>query len=552
VQAGRQIAEIELGDAQDRMDRLTDSLAVRLLRELGRSRRLPAFREARLGSASFPALKAFLAGEQWFRRAAWDSAAAAYKQAIALDSTFPLPFRRLSRVQAFATNTILDSLSVAYALRAGALNHGLGPRDSLLLAAESLTAAVNETFPRGEWSTLRRLHAMALETTRRYPDDPESWVLLGEVYYHYGSALHTGRRGSLEAFDRAIALDSSFAPSYIHPIEDAFLLDGWEAGRRYTRAYLAQTPTDAYAPSIRLVDQLLDPSLVGSSETLHLLETASTETLLGAWLIMNAGADSAEAAVRVARRLATGLPTDRVRPSSHLSLLGESLLFRGHLREASQILSRDSADGDSVGNSVSRAELALLGAIPPDTAAALFRRWLEHGKLFHARLAAPWWAARRDTASLRQFEWRSDSAARGGASGDARRRGLIAREAARAYLALTRSDTTEALRRFAGLDSLCAGCYLEKLTRVRLLSARGEDRQAGALLESQLVAVLTPFEVVWALERGRVAERLGEREKAINAYRYVAGAWRHADPELHPSVAEAKAAIQRLSGEPRR
>jgi len=53
------------------------------------------------------------------------------------------------------------------------------------------------------------------------------------------------------------------------------------------------------------------------------------------------------------------------------------------------------------------------------------------------------------------------------------------------------------------------------------------------------------------LERARVNERLGNKEKAITAYRFVAEVWLHADPELQPYVAEAKAALMRLAGEPR-
>ena len=49
------------------------------------------------------------------------------------------------------------------------------------------------------------------------------------------------------------------------------------------------------------------------------------------------------------------------------------------------------------------------------------------------------------------------------------------------------------------------------------------------------------------LERGRVAERLGEREKAIESYRFVTEAWRRADPELQPYVGEAREALARLA-----
>ena len=59
------------------------------------------------------------------------------------------------------------------------------------------------------------------------------------------------------------------------------------------------------------------------------------------------------------------------------------------------------------------------------------------------------------------------------------------------------------------------------------------------------------FDVVWALERARVNDRLGNEEEAIEAYAFVADSWRNADPELQPVVEEARAALARLSGEPR-
>jgi len=58
-----------------------------------------------------------------------------------------------------------------------------------------------------------------------------------------------------------------------------------------------------------------------------------------------------------------------------------------------------------------------------------------------------------------------------------------------------------------------------------------------------------PSDVLWYLERARVAERLGERARAMEAYQYVVVAWRRADPELQPYAAEARAALQRLGAE---
>ena len=52
--------------------------------------------------------------------------------------------------------------------------------------------------------------------------------------------------------------------------------------------------------------------------------------------------------------------------------------------------------------------------------------------------------------------------------------------------------------------------------------------------------------VLWELERGRVHERLGNRETAVTAYAFVAAAWAHADSELQPYVAEAREGLKRL------
>src|SRR5439155_18804201 len=84
------LGEIELRESTDRIDRLADSLTVRVLRELGRTRAIGLVRSAPLGSRSLPALKAFLQGEQFLRRSEWDSALTYHQRAIGLDSSFAL------------------------------------------------------------------------------------------------------------------------------------------------------------------------------------------------------------------------------------------------------------------------------------------------------------------------------------------------------------------------------------------------------------------------------------------------------------------------------
>jgi tetratricopeptide (TPR) repeat protein len=548
----RPLAEIELRDAANRMDRLADSLTVRLLRELGRTRRIEAFRTASLGSTSLPALKAFLQGEQWFRRAAWDSAGASYQRAIAVDSTFPLALRRLGQVWGWQRSGF-DSLRNALALRAGALNHGLAPRDSLLVTADSLFASLYATIPVADWATIRRVHAVARELTQRYPDDSESWYVLGEAFYHFGSEMGSNPRQALEAFDRAIVNDSSFAPAYIHPIELAAWLDGPNAAHGYASAYLKLAPTDVNALGIRLADELMEPSRARSPKIEDLLRNASPDALSTTWAAVRHAADSGEAVVEVARMLAAAPEGDApwLSRADRQSRLGASLLYRGHVRQAVEILFENS----SAAIPPQLVEAAILSSFAPDSAAPLFRRWLGGGVVgggVVATITLPWWTAQGDSASIRELERWSDSLIRSAPSAAERDVAAYASQAAQAYLALVRRDTATAVRRLEALpDSLCPLCYFERLTLAQLLSARHDDQKAAKLLDRWHTELLVPSEVIWTLERARVAERLGDREKAARDYQYVADVWRHADAELQPYVTEAREGLTLVAGEPR-
>lgn len=91
-------------------------------------------------------------------------------------------------------------------------------------------------------------------------------------------------------------------------------------------------------------------------------------------------------------------------------------------------------------------------------------------------------------------------------------------------------------------------CFFEKLTLARVLAAGGEDRRAATLLDRWVWAGGgTPSFVLATLERGRIAERLGERDRAARSYRFVAEAWRRADPALGSYVTEAREGLRRLA-----
>ena len=101
VQTGRSLGDIEVREDAQRMDRLADSLTIRILGELNQTRAIASVRQGSLGAASLPALKAFLQGEQFYRRSNWDSAVVSYRRATEADTMFAPAFRRLSNALAW-------------------------------------------------------------------------------------------------------------------------------------------------------------------------------------------------------------------------------------------------------------------------------------------------------------------------------------------------------------------------------------------------------------------------------------------------------------------
>ena len=98
---------------------------------------MAAVRGGGMGSRSFPALKAFLQGEQYYRRGQPDSALRYFERAITLDTLFALAWWRRMGTLAML-GPVNDSVVLASGLKAGALNHGLSPRDSLMVVADSI------------------------------------------------------------------------------------------------------------------------------------------------------------------------------------------------------------------------------------------------------------------------------------------------------------------------------------------------------------------------------------------------------------------------------
>jgi serine/threonine-protein kinase len=555
------IRDLEVRSHRDNVDRLADSLAVRLLGELNRVRQLGAVQLHSLGSSSPVALKAFLQGEQHFRRAAMDSAGLYYERAIELDSTFALAYNRRGSVAWWpSVQTVQPTPPWGWWLRAGELNRGLAVRESLLVAADSMYAAVRTTFAPDSmtWAMLQRLFATLEDADRIYPDDPEIRHRIAEAELHtpiFGRVPERPR----ESFERVVELDSSFTTAYAHLIE----LHGWlqeiELARKSSAAYLARGPDDAVANALRILHAIWDPARGTQAEVESLLDTASLKRFWDVSFPLETLPDSAEPAIQVVRAYLSRDDGD----GYARDYLARVLAFRGHLQEAREIVE----EPETYLSRYVFTELALLGVMEPERAAEVFSRFPRE----LSDLPIPWWASIGDTTSIMDartaFEATSRSDTLSGTEvGWARWR------AAKAdfYLAMARRDTTEALRmasRFPEYHVCNQGCYYQRLTKARLLVAAGRVREAARLLdegsnnaftvdrpvqlEYRPLRVHVPGDVIWRLERARVHESLGNAEQAIRDYEFVEGVWGNADDSLQPMVEESREALQRLRGDVR-
>jgi tetratricopeptide (TPR) repeat protein len=458
--------------------------------------------------------------------------------------------------------------------RATLHNHGLPPRDSLFIVVDSFNLAAEEAAdPETYVSMLFRTLTTVEETVRRYPEDPLAWHVLGEwrMPDHMPWPIASPPARSLEAFTRAIALDPGFGPAYEHMPALLLALGRPDEARRSAATYLALDSTSPHRSETRLAALLLDPSAAARAEAEQMLDTASVSTI---WMTafaqhLASWPDTAETAIRLLRRLGEpgrrvgGGPAWVVDSVMWPRYLGSALAFRGHLREAlavnERLLRQPSASPFS-GFLDPTLDLGLLGIVPDSLARATFDPalgadavWGDFFTQPYLR-GLPWWLSRRDTAALARFGVQAARVARAPSDARAALRARLLGEMSVAFLDLARGDSAAAIRKLRAIpDTLCladnyaANCFHLNLTLARLLAAGGEDRRAGELLERwRWSGGGSPSFVLATLELGRIAERLGDRQKAAECYGFVLAAWRRADPELRPYVAEAREGLARL------
>ncbi len=339
VERGSVLGEVTVGGPANRVGELVDSLGLGLLRVLSRDRPVAAVRRGSVRAVPLPALKAFLRGEQFYRRAMYDSALVAYAEAIEQDSMFAFAFYRMKQVLDWSPVTAgaYDESDV-YARKAHLRNHGQSERDSLMIAADSALLEGGVARP----DLLRLGTARLGQLVRTFPGDPEAWYVLGEALEHAPPGLGQDQPEALSAFDRAVALDSGFAPPWEHLLVLALRYREPDQVRRYALAASTIPGTTDATMSAQLASRLLlDSTALRDEDLRSAVNSAAPVTLfrLGLEFLLDLP-DSAETAVAVLRSLAArniheGESPPRIVDSlMRNQYLAFALTTHGHLREA--------------------------------------------------------------------------------------------------------------------------------------------------------------------------------------------------------------------------
>ncbi len=552
--AGERLARAVVDGPADSILALVDSLSLRLLREIWRSRRpLPSLRVSAITSGSLEAIRAYLRGEQHYRRSQWDSAAAEFGTALDADPAFTLALVRLGQSVGW-----LQGHGSPQAVRLGRAAAELA---ALLPPRERTLVAANRLFQIGQLAALDILRSYLTQ----YPADAEGWYQFANAQYHARTLIAASPQELYAPFDRVRELDPALTPALIRLLEISM-----EEGDslRFADYFAALGRTSAVAEIERF--EMVGRLLWGPADsTVTLLVDAAT----------GLGSDPVRDAVELLRHLTRGslrspdwnrttllraidtlLVVVSASDARYVDLLAEktrTLHALGNLAEARQLSDSIAESAPIIATSVA---LTPLIAGVTSTRSAHVARSLEQadaGDLAEQQLLDYWRALsaltvgdvatarrlaatglERDTAGNRTapflglfkgvLGW-SDIIAGDTTAGLTRLESGL-REAG--YLPWVASNSTPLRFRLAETLALQPATRDKGLRRLRY-SIGPDDRGFGP--PSRLAL-------------GRALEAANDQAGAVEAYRVVVEWWEQADPELQSWVDEAKSRTRPSSG----
>ncbi|CAN5847911.1 hypothetical protein BH23GEM9_BH23GEM9_04620 [soil metagenome] len=525
----------------DSLQTLVDALTIELVRlnRVPTSGQLQPVNISRVTTTSVPALKAYLAGEQHYRRSRWQDAAAEFQRAVELDSTFARALFRLGGSYVWSAG---GPLANEYYQKAARFAAGLPERDALLL----------EAMVSRDISLLETL-------TLKYPDDADGWYQLADRAFHQGGVALLPASVFRDAFEKALVLAPYYGEVRFHLLEDAFIRLDSARARVLTDGYQAADFDNAPCPGYRIVYDLAWGNAGAVARARAALDTIGFEALScggsSAYMIAPAAVEKIGRHRRaVIEGSIPGTPGATVRETV------QARLMRGELRGAHRSIAHAYGYSRTAPFAARYTAMLNLSGFPDTSAVAHAKAVLAHA----AVPAAHFWlgafaVAEERWADVESAGLRIDAHVRAraaaGDSADARESAALA-PVLRTYAALRRRPTTDLAEFETALSGLpCCGllsvsAFLRYQIAVMLFEQRKLD-EAQRYFES-FYHYDAPYFVPAQFFLAQIDESRGRTSEARAHYELFAWWWADSDPELQPWVRQARAALARLASGGRR
>lgn len=525
VADGSKVGQARREGAEADVLKLSDGLAVDVIRALLGNQGGDLVSESQVASlttSSIEAMRDYLEGEALIRKGEFERAASAYEAAVDQDSTFASAYYRLT--QAYGWMEAGGDAARRAELMLRALKENLPARDRLILQGEeALSLGDPEGIPLME------------DAVKRYPDDPDAWILLGEQYVHMGDRLNRTLDDTWRAFSTAAQLDPTFSPIYIHYAETAERMGRKDEARALIDKYMSLSVGSHQGTALSLGWDLQFGDAAAQEAAMAALDTLTEHTagdLSNGLGFTPAGRDAFQA-VAFAQ-------WTRTRSPRWGSELFHSYLARGRLERARAFYEGES----SLGPGVPRFLLALTtptdAPAPPAPSAC-------HGNALCLLLAGADAVDRSDARSLAAARAAYDAPLDSARSADEQgwMDWLVAgRDALGAYEAWRRGDAHGAFLTLSRIQESPAawGDFAAMLRTWMGQIAVQEGRTADALAYFASLEEFTPLGWYGVLLQARLLEETGDTAGAAREYRRFLELWSDA-PEDHPFVREARGAV---------
>jgi len=514
---------------------------------------------AATSTQSLPAFRAYVSGESALRLGETQAAVNHFKDAVESDSTFSLAWYRLSWALQW-NNDYVQALEASD--RAWQSSRKLSSRDRLLL--RGLRAYLYGATAEAE-SVFRAISSS-------YPDDSEGWYMLGETYMHLNPMRGRFFVEAKDPFKNAIGLwpkqwEARYHLAEIYAFEhqvdslDAVVADGLKAGL---------DPEEAYYQRI-----LLGFSRADTAQQKSLLAELTKARVADPILSMSELAffvgDLEQASHFV--EIQTLPSFEAVQRGTAYIYLSNLALARGRWVEAQTDLSKAEAL-NPLGWVNQRAMLCLhpyLSPSPSDLRAVrdVVQAWSSSSwsKRSEESAQQPPGRPYRDyllgLLDLRLGDERNAMllAQRLAAGSGPPEAITTSRDFARslrsdqAWRAGRAKDALDALTEFPLVPAFVPGPYALKervysrWQMAELLRINGQREEAITWYE--MLPYYSPFGLVLMgpsyLEAAKIAESLGDRERAARDYARVVRLWQGCDPEFQPHLKEAEDGLARVS-----